>query len=162
MPAGRPTDFKSEYIEQAVKLAKLGATDVQMADIFGVTTSTFYLWRNTHPEFSEALKTGKEELDNRVEQSLFHRAMGFERDAVKIFLSKGGTPVTVPYREQVPPDTTACIFWLKNRRRAEWRDKIELDHTTSPIEALTEAELRDKLAGLTNDAKSTDRSDPNS
>lgn len=127
--AGRPSSYKPEYAQQAGKLCNLGATDMQMADFFGVTTSTFYLWRNTHPEFSESLKTGKNELDNRVEQSLYHRAMGFERDSVKIFCSKDGEVTQVPFREQVPPDTTACIFWLKNRQKEKWRDKHEMEHS---------------------------------
>lgn len=128
MAGGRPTDYKPEYAQQAEKLALLGATDMQMADFFGVSSSTFYLWRNTHPEFSESLKTGKDELDTRVEQSLYHRAMGFEREAVKIHVTKSGEVVKVPYREIVPPDTTACIFWLKNRKKEDWRDKQEHEH----------------------------------
>lgn len=126
---GRPTDLKKEFIGQAKKLAKLGATDIELADFFEVNVSTLYRWRNSSPEFCEALKVGKKESDDRVEQSLFHRALGFERDAVKIFLSKEGKPVYAVYRETVPPDTTACIFWLKNRRKEEWRDKVENEHT---------------------------------
>jgi len=123
--AGQPTKYRPEFVDQAKKLANLGATDIQMADFFGVAVSTLALWKNTHKEFSDSLKTGKAELDNRVEQSLYHRAMGFERDSVKIFLSKDGKIVEAPFREQVPPDTTACIFWLKNRQPKEWRDRIE-------------------------------------
>lgn len=128
MPAGRPTDYRTEYAGEAKKLAKLGATDIQIADFFGVDVRTVSLWKITHKEFSQSLKAGKDELDARVEQSLYHRAMGFERDSVKIFLNKQGEPVTVPFREVVPPDTTACIFWLKNRKRDQWRDKSEVDH----------------------------------
>lgn len=124
MPRGRPTTYKPEFIAQAKKLAKLGATDIEIADFFGVRESTLNTWKHTHPEFLESLKLGKKESDDRVERSLFRRAVGYEHDAVKIFLNRDGKPVIVPFRELVPPDTTACIFWLKNRDQKNWRDKI--------------------------------------
>jgi len=124
--AGRPTSFKPEYVEQAEKLAKLGATDAQLADFFEVDVRTVGNWKVAHPEFFQSLKAGKEEADARVEQSLFQRAIGYEQDAVKIFMPAGADqPVYAKYREVVAPDTTACIFWLKNRKSGEWRDKQE-------------------------------------
>lgn len=125
----RPSGFKREYIDQARKIALLGATDMQLADIFGVDTRTIYRWKNEIPEFCQSLKIGKEEADQQVVRSLYHRAVGFEYEAVKIFCSKDGKVTQVPYIEKVPPDTTACIFWLKNRNKAEWRDKIEQEVT---------------------------------
>ena len=129
MPAGRPSGFKPEFAEQAAKLARLGATDMQVADFFGVETRTIYRWKNEFPKFCQALKVGKDELDQQVERSLYHRAVGFEHEAVKIFCAKDGQVTSVPYREIVPPDTTACIFWLKNRRKEDWRDKTDVEHT---------------------------------
>jgi hypothetical protein len=123
---GRPSSYKPEFVAQAVKLCHLGATDVEMADFFGVETRTFYRWKNEFTEFCQALKTGKEAADERVERSLYHRATGYTFDAVKIFMPAGAdAPVYAPYREHVPPDTTAMIFWLKNRRSEAWRDKSE-------------------------------------
>jgi hypothetical protein len=126
----RPTSFKPEYCEQAKKLAKLGAIDIEIADFLGVSEQTLNAWKHAHPEFLESLKAGKEQADNRVERSLYKRATGFEHDAVKIFC-KDGEVTQVPYREIVPPDVTACIFWLKNRKPAEWRDKTDLSVTGS-------------------------------
>lgn len=117
----RPTSFKKEYIATVEKLCQLGATDVEMADFLGVAVSTFYKWKNDFPKFSEALKSGKEASDNRVERSLYHKAIGYTFEAVKIMVVKGDVE-KVPYREHVPPDTTAAIFWLKNRRPDKWRD----------------------------------------
>lgn len=125
MSGGRPTSFKPEFVEQARKLAELGATDREAAEFFEVAESTLYLWKHTHPEFSEALKVGKETADARVEQSLYRRALGYSHDAVKIMMSDG-VPVVEPYVEHYPPDTTAAIFWLKNRKPQEWRDKTEV------------------------------------
>ena len=122
---GRPTDYKPEFAKQAAKLCALGATLRDVADFFEKAESTIILWAVTHPEFSEALKVGKEPADQRVEQSLFRRATGYSFDAVKIFQYEG-QEVIVPYVEHVAPDTTACIFWLKNRRPDVWRDRKEI------------------------------------
>ncbi len=126
MAGGRPTLYKSEYVEQARKLAQLGATDREAADFFEVDEATIHRWKHSHPEFCESLKVGKETADNRVEQSLYRRALGYSHDAVKMH-SVEGAVVTTPYVEHYPPDTTAAIFWLKNRRPDQWRDKTEQD-----------------------------------
>ncbi len=130
MPAGRPTSYKPEYVEQAEKLCALGATDIEIADFFGVTERTIQRWRISYPEFCRAIKVAKEEADRRVERSLFQRATGYEQEAVKIFMPSGASePVYAPYREKVAPSDTACIFWLKNRQREKWRDKQDHEHT---------------------------------
>jgi hypothetical protein len=129
MAGGRPSSYKPEFCEQAAKLCRLGATDRELADFFDVAESTLNLWKLSHPEFSESLKLAKAESDSRVEQSLYRRALGYSHDAVKIV----GTPKDgieqVPYTEHYPPDTTACIFWLKNRKSDEWRDKTDQNVT---------------------------------
>src|SRR5690606_38343155 len=92
----------------------------------GVSIRTVDSWKVAHAEFLQALKAGKDEADNRVERSLYQRATGYSYDAVKIFMPAGAkAPVYAEYREHCPPDTTACIFWLKNRRREQWRDKVD-------------------------------------
>ena len=122
----RPTSYKPEYAAQAERLCKLGATDIELADFFGVSEVTINAWKNTQPKFLKSLKAGKEEADQRVERSLYRRALGFEHEAVKIYCGKNGEVTQVPYREIVPPDTTACIFWLKNRRRDQWQDRVQV------------------------------------
>jgi len=120
---GRPSAYKPEYATQAQKLCLFGATDIEIADFFEVSLATISNWKNQYPEFLDALKTGKSVVDERVERSLYHKAIGYTFEAVKIFMPAGATsPVYAPYREHVPPDTTACIFWLKNRRKEDWRD----------------------------------------
>jgi hypothetical protein len=62
---------------------------------------------------------------------LYQKAIGYSYDAVKIFLPYGSTtPIYAPYIEHVPPDTTAAIFWLKNRNPTQWRDAWQLEHVT--------------------------------
>lgn len=130
MPAGRPTEFKPEYVEQARKLCTLGATDIELADFFGVSDRTIYRWQAAYEEFCQALKAGKDAADERVERSLYHKAVGYSFDAVKIFQHQGEI-VTANYREHVPPSDTAAIFWLKNRRKDDWRDKQEHEHSAT-------------------------------
>lgn len=147
----RPTLFKQSYVEQARKLAQLGATDREIASFFEVTEQTINNWKLSHPEFFESLKVGKEMADERVVQSLYRRALGYSYDAVKIFMPAGkDEPVYAPYVEHNPPDTSAMIFWLKNRRSSEWRDKQDFEHTGKDGGAikvkLTDRQRAQKLA----------------
>jgi hypothetical protein len=80
-----------------------------------------------HEDFCSALKGGKAVADEKVVRALYQRALGYEYDTEKIFQYEG-QEVRVPYREKMPPDTTACIFWLKNRKKAEWRDGVDVQH----------------------------------
>ena len=94
-----------------------------------VSDRTIYRWAIQYPDFCQALKGGKEAADNRVERSLYSRATGYLFDTVKITVDgKTGKTTTTPFREHVPPDVTAAIFWLKNRKKADWRDKIDHEH----------------------------------
>jgi len=124
----RPSKYKQEFVKQAEKLCALGATDIELADFFEVDVRTLYRWKADSPEFCQALKVSKEIADDRVERSLFARANGYEHDEVDIRVVAGEV-VQTPIRKFYPPDTTACIFWLKNRRQAAWRDKQDVEHS---------------------------------
>ena len=132
MPAGRPSKYKPEYAKQAEKLAKLGATDRELADFFEVVESTLNLWKIEHPEFSESLKLGKEIPDQRVERSLYQRALGYSHEEVDIRVVNNEIQMT-PIIKHYPPDPTSAIFWLKNRKSDNWRDKQELEHSGNII-----------------------------
>ena len=121
---GRPSKYRPEFVEQAKKLCKLGATDLEIADFFGITVRTLFRWKNDYDDFCHALNESKVIPDERVERSLFHRAIGYEHDEVDIRVIDHQI-VKTPIRKYYPPDTTACIFWLKNRRPDLWRDKRE-------------------------------------
>lgn len=119
--------YKPEFAKQAVKLCTLGATDANLADFFEVTPRTIHRWKISHADFAEALRRGKDVADDLVADRLFQRATGYSHDAVKIFMPKGkAQPVYAPYVEHCPPDVAAAIFWLKNRRPNEWRERQEL------------------------------------
>ena len=130
MPAGRPSKYKPEYCEVAKALCWQGAIDEELATYFEVSVSTLNLWKLEHPEFSEALKSGKDFADDRVERALYQKAVGYEQDEVKIFMPAGAeAPVYAPFRAKLPPDTTAAIFWLKNRRKEQWQDSSSREIT---------------------------------
>lgn len=129
---GRPSSFKPEYVEQARKLAELGATDREAAQFFKVNEATLNRWKHTYPEFCESLKVGKATADDRVEQSLYRKATGYSFDSEKIFCNEG-VVTRVKLVEHVPPSDTAAIFWLKNRRPEEWRDKTDVDLTAQVV-----------------------------
>ncbi len=131
---GRPTKYKEEYNEQVLKLSLLGATDVEMADFFDISKSTFNEWKKKYPKFSDSIKKGKDEADIAIVASLFQKAKGFTKKvkkAVKLRESETGVGskekvVMVDEEQYYAPDTTAIIFWLKNRQPDKWRDKKEL------------------------------------
>jgi hypothetical protein len=120
--AGRPSLFKEEYDEQARRLCLLGLTEAELAKFFNVTTATITTWKRKHPQFLASLKLGKEIADGRVVEKLYRRAMGYSHPEEKVFCSDGMI-VRAKTRHYYPPDTTACIFWLKNRRPDLWRDQ---------------------------------------
>jgi len=125
---GRPTKYKPEFAEQAYGMCLLkGMTDEELANYFGVATSSIYEWKKEHPDFSEAIKKGKEIADVSVATALRDRALGYSHPEDKIFLHEG-EPVIVPTTKHYPPDTAAAFIWLKNRHPERWRDKVEVEH----------------------------------
>lgn len=145
MAAGRPSKYNKECVKQVEKFCRLGATDVDIADMLDINVATLKRWKATYPEFSAALKAGKEIADDQVERSLFARATGYEHDEVDIRVVAGEI-VQTPIRKYYPPDTTACIFWLKNRRPDLWREKREQEASESTVNDVLR-DLINKLPG---------------
>ncbi len=121
-----------EWLEEdnLIKLeawARNGLTDEQIASNMGIVTSTLYAWKNRYKEISEALKRGKEVVDIEVENSLLKAAKGYFVDEEKQYISEVNGVVTKRKeitKKYIAPNTTAQIFWLKNRKPIEWRDKV--------------------------------------
>lgn len=107
--------------------ARDGLTDEQIASNMGINVGTLYRWKQSHCEICEALKKGKEVVDRLVENALLKRALGFEYEEVSNKYENGVLTERKVTKKQVVPDTTAQIFWLKNRKPEEWRDKREVD-----------------------------------
>jgi len=145
-PVGRPSRYREEFEGQARKLCRLGATDKEVADFFSVSPATLGTWKKRHAKFLAALKEGKSTADAEVADRLYQRALGFSHPDAKI-LQHEGAPVIVPTVKHYPPDTVACIFWLKNRRPDLWRDRVGLEHSGpggGPIQ--TEGDFRPTAA----------------
>lgn len=102
--------------------ARDGLTDDQIAKNIGINRDTLYRWKKAHSDISDALKKGKEVIDRQVENALLKRALGYTYDEITF----EGDDEVKRVRKQVAPDTTAQIFWLKNRKPEEWRDKREI------------------------------------
>lgn len=123
--------------------ARDGLTDEQIAKNLGINIATFYRYKKDYCEFCESLKRGKEIVDYEVENALLKRALGYEYDEVTYENGKETKRVT----KQVAPDTTAQIFWLKNRKPDKWRDKqvVESNNTIevkNPYEGLSTEDLK--------------------
>ena len=119
--------------------ARDGLTDEQIATNMGIVAKTLYEWKKKYSAISEALKRGKEVIDMEVENAMLNKAMGFtvivkKSYKVKDVIYEDGRKVReteriemVDEEQYIPPDTTAQIFWLKNRKPAEWRDKQNVE-----------------------------------
>lgn len=126
---GPKTKYNPLYHPQVVYwMANAGLTDEQIAKEFKIVRKTLHNWRRQYPDFDDALARGKEAPDERVEKSLYQRAIGYACPDVHV-MQHQGKPIIVNTIKYYPPDTTAQIFWLKNRRPDQWRDRHEIDFT---------------------------------
>lgn len=107
--------------------ARDGLTDEQIAHNIGISKQTFYDWKKKYADFSDSLKKGKEVVDRLVENALLKRALGYEYEEVSEKYEMGIMTERKVTKKQVVPDTTAQIFWLKNRKAEEWRDKRSVE-----------------------------------
>lgn len=148
--SGRKTSFKQEYIQLAENYALLGATDAEIAEFFSVSEQTLNSWKKKFPQFLESLKKGKAVADANVASRLYSRAIGYDCKATKIVTYEGKVTDQVEYVEHYPPDTTAAIFWLKNRQPGKWRDKKEVENQVKlgdELESMSDEELAAIIRG---------------
>ena len=120
-----------EWIEEEGLLkiegwARDGLDEEQIAENIGVTRKTLYNWKTSQLPILHALKKGKEVVDRQVENALLKRALGYGYTETKIEESDIGNKTTTTTKEVIP-DTTAQIFWLKNRKPDVWKNKPMLD-----------------------------------
>ena len=110
-------------------MARDGLTQQQIADNLGINVDTLIEYKKKYTDFSEALKKGKEVVDIEVENALLKRALGYKYDEVTYENGVETKRVT----KEVQPDTTAQIFWLKNRKPNNWKDRIETDEDKEAV-----------------------------
>lgn len=138
--------------------ARDGLTDEQIAHNMSINVSTLYDWKNKYSEIANVLKKTKEIVDKEVENALYKKAIGFVevvRKPIKVKhikyengkrLSEEEKIEMVNEEVYIPPDTTAQIFWLKNRKPTEWRDKREVEANAETLEKLDA--LLGKIGGV--------------
>ena len=119
---GRPTAYRPEFCELAHNYCLLGATNPELAGFFDVAPRTIDNWIASHPAFAEAVQEGRVVADARVARCLYERAVGYSCTVERKVLH-AGEERTLSNVVHYPPDTRACIFWLRNRRRAVWSEK---------------------------------------
>lgn len=106
-----------------------GQTQAEVADNLAISVRSLEKYKVEHKELAEALMIGKDDADALVENALFKRAMGYEYEEVETIISADGKARVKKIKKQVAPDVTAQIFYLKNRRSQEWRDRKALEHS---------------------------------
>lgn len=136
--AGRKPKYQEGYPKLAYWMARSGLTNEQMAAEFGVDRRTITRWVGRYPEFAQALEEGKETPDDKVEASLYRRAIGYSYTETTEKETWRGHESAVTVKEVVP-DVTACIFWLKNRRPEKWRDVHKVEQTSTVTVEIKEA-----------------------
>jgi hypothetical protein len=119
---GHPTRYKPEYRELAHNYCLLGATNAELADFFAVAERTIDNWIASVPEFAAGVREGRAVADARVARGLYDRAVGYQHTVERNVLHRGEER-KITNTVRYPPDTQACIFWLRNRRRQTWQAK---------------------------------------
>ncbi|PEQ68950.1 hypothetical protein [Bacillus cereus] len=114
--------------------ARDGLVDEQIAKNIGISRATLSNWKKKHPLITRTLAKGKEVVDREVENALLKKALGYTYEEVITMRQEVEEDVfqdveVKRIKKQVPPDTTAIIFWLKNRKQDTWRDRREIDHS---------------------------------
>lgn len=138
---GRPTKWEDvkEKLFLIENWAKEGLTNADIAKKLGIAMSTFCEYQNKYSEFKEALKKGKEIIDYQVENALLKKALGYsyeEKTYEKEYnelIGEYTETLTKRVIKEVAPDTTAQIFWLKNRKPELWADKHQIENTKEPV-----------------------------
>lgn len=137
---GAPSKYRPEMCQKAEEAASRGLINATIAEELGITRETLNVWMHEKPDFSDAVKRGKAIADDKVERTLYEMALGYSHTVQKpivVGTGKGFSEVEIiEYTEKLPPNMTAIIFHLKNRKPKEWRDKQEI--------GLTDAEGNDR------------------
>ena len=151
--------WKKEYVRHVFFFSLLGATDLQIAQVFGVSPKTIELWKRTKPEFMHSMKQGKMIADGQVVHSLYLAAIGYSHNdeviipnKVKIYGENGKVKkeytkiIRVKTVKNYPPNVTAAVKWLQARQPDVWGKKLKLEGTVEhnhklDLSGFTEQEL---------------------
>ena len=125
--------YNDDFPLLAEGMAREGMIDVEIAAALGISKDTFYQYQKKYPDFYDSIKRGKAPVDVRAENSLLKRVEGYEFEETHIEYEavkkgeKASAKKVKKITKQMAPDVTACIFWLKNRKPKEWRDRHNVE-----------------------------------
>lgn len=149
---GKSKEFiVQENKELILRLATSGSTIEEILKALGLSRASFYSYLKKDPELKHSIDRAKVKADAKVEDSLYKRATGYDiiEENIEYFPSGDtGKPVVKSIKrvkKHVPGDTTAQIFWLKNRQSHKWRDRQEHDVKVTDLTKI--AEEFDKVIG---------------
>lgn len=158
----QPEDWiKPDNLTLLTAWARDGLIDKEIAEKMNVSPPTLYKYKKMFPQIVEALRKGKELVDVEVENALYKKALGYNVSVQKAFKVKdivyneNGKKISeterIEYAEEeihIPADTTAQIFWLKNRKRKDWRDKVEYESNSDDLN-----KVKELLSKISDEAK---------
>lgn len=113
--------------------ARDGCTDKEIAANIDINPDTLYTWKKKFPILADTLKKGKDVVDRQVEKSLLQRALGYSYEETSKKYEGGVMTERKVTKKHIPPDTTAQIFWLKNRKPEQWRDKPQSESASDKV-----------------------------
>lgn len=150
-PSKKPKGgFNPQLLKLIEAMARMGATETDLAEALGVHRVTLYRWKVEFPDLRKAIDEGGQMADQRVEKALYNRACGYDHKATKLIVVQGKVE-KVDVVEHHPPDTTAMIFWLANRQPQKWqrnpvaRDDVKMDVGTQ-IPQMSKSEFARRLS----------------
>lgn len=147
--AGRPRYDRQQMVDMLNTYKDGPGTVHELTRLLGISTQTFYEFMKEDTGFSEAVMRVRDEADDRVEASLFDRAVGYSytETSTKSGSGKDGQSVdeTTIHEKELVPDVGAQMNWLKNRRPDKWRDKKEVEINSASYGAMLNA-MREELS----------------
>lgn len=144
---GSRSTFQASFVPRALEMNRVGLTEAEIADMFGVSVMTLWRWRVAHPEFAEAFKLGRAAAGDRIVSSMFHRAVGYTYPSEKIVVVDKKVE-RVPIKEHVPPDVGAGQFLLTNWRPGEYRNRSQVEvGGPGDFDRMSDDELRRFIEG---------------
>lgn len=157
--------FGEDRLLAVARMAQAGMTDFEIASALDINTRTLWSWASHYEPLFNALTLGKAAFDERITRMLAIRALGYSYESEKVAINADGMITRATTIEHVPPDTTAMIFWLKNRRPAEWRDVKNIDvdgrvDTNAPDDRSVAMAIITALREATTQALSEDKPEP--
>lgn len=153
---GRGTKYDPNVHPVMAKyMARCGLTDKEIAKEFGISIRTLNYWKKSHVEFLHSLKENKKLVDAMVEDSLLKKAIGYEVEETEVVATKDGKNTRIKKTKKWIHDTTAAIFWLKNRQPERWRELQSVEHsgevtnkTNLDLSYMSDEELQEEIKKL--------------